>query len=195
MGIDIRNKQYQADRDTFNAAHKASGNGSFPSMRRAELEAFAKQGNTYARHQLQNDRQADMAVFSGEAQAALTEADANGRAAHAIEKLSDATTSGAHRNIRDSWNQAVEGQYRAAARSMLKATGKIGYNVAKGYATDKLVGAAVGKTASALSGSSKAIYQTAGKLLGRHGETAYGAESMAEEMGGSSIGGALDLKG
>lgn len=119
----IHSKQYQADREAFNAAHKASGNGSFPSMRRAELEASAKQGNTYAQGQLATDRRDAMKLSDSEGEAARLDGEAWGKTADALKKLANATSWNAHENIRSSWDNAVDGNYSQSAKDGLKAGG------------------------------------------------------------------------
>lgn len=174
MRYDIHSKQYQADRASFNSIHKASGNGSFVSMRQAELEVAAKGGNLYARHQLQNQGQADVAIFSDQARAAQQEAHAYGVAADVTEKIADNVTGGAQRDLRTAYESG-------SLQPVLAAGGKVALSAVTAFVTDKAVGAVVGEGAALLQGTGRAPLRTAGSLLEKYGEKLVGWENDYED--------------
>jgi len=181
MGINTKSAQYQADRNAFNQLHKSTGNGSFPSMRTAELEALARQGNLYARHQLNNQRRADMAVSGDEGKVAQMDGEAWGKLGDTLEKVSDSTTMGAHRNIRESWDKAVEGRYTDSGKQMLKAGGKIGASAVKAFVMDKATGCVFGKAGKFLAGASQATVRTLGEFANKHSETLLTVQGMTND--------------
>jgi len=192
MGIDLNSKQYQADRNTFNANHKASGNASFPAMRTAELEAAAKSGNTYARQQLLNERRADMAVTGDVGEAANLEGEAWGKTGDTLEHLSDATTMGAHRNLRDAWDQSVDGHYVDSGKSMLKAGGKVLASTAKSWACDKIVTGVIGKTGSLVAGVSQATLRNLAQFASKNADEIWSVPGMTQDLLSPALEGALN---
>jgi hypothetical protein len=184
MGIEPhgQSNQLQADRAKFFAQHKASGNGSFPSMHRAELEAGAKQGNTWAQKQLAIERRDEMKISTSEGESARLDGEAWGKTGDALRKMATATSWGAHENIRSSWDDAVGGNYTQSAKEGLKAVGKIGVGAVKTYAIDKVAGALIGKGANVLASGNKAVMRTLGEFASKNAEEIWAAPGMGHGL-------------
>jgi hypothetical protein len=191
----IADPKYIRDRNAFNSAHKASGNASFPAMRQAELEAFAKRGNVYAQHQLHNQGQADMAILSDQARAAEKEAHNWGVAAEVTDKIGDAVTGGAHRDLQRGAEQFQQGHYGEAAGSVLLAGGEITVSAAKTALADACVGLAVGKASSLLQTAGKAPVRAAGQLMEKYAERAVGWQNDYDDYLDPVRRGVLDITG
>ena len=169
MGIEFNSKQYQADRQKFNEFHKRNNNINTPAMRTAELRALAPD-NSYARHQLRNQGQAEMAVEDSKGKTELMYGEAVGKVGVALEAVADDISCGAQTHLRDVYEHASHGDYVDAGKSMLQAGGRITVGAVKSFMTDMAACSVIGDCGKLLAGASKPMVQKAGQFVVKYAE-------------------------